>query len=124
MDVRYNGRTLRATLQCAHPPVTANREEFTAFAKRMQHAARGAGMRMAVVLGGGGKASGIALDIVVNTDETSEVLEARMRKAVERERIALTLLTIEEMEPVGAALFWTKLRGVAAETVAKEKNRS
>ena len=124
MDVRFNGRTLRVTVLCEHPPATANPKAFDAFALRLQTAARGPSLRMAVVAGSmTGKS--ISLEVVVNTDETSEVLEQRLSIAIEREKVSpAALIVIEEMEPVSATMFWTKLRGVAVDQVAKEKRRS
>ncbi len=120
MDVRFNGRTLRARIACEPCPATS--ERFDALAKRMQTVARGPGLRMAVVTGSMNDA-GSLLDATVNTDEPADALAKRLREALDKEEIG-ALVVIEELDPVGATMFWNKLFGVAEATVEQEKKRS
>ncbi len=122
MDIRYEGRTLRAKIGCAPCPTTQEREKFDALAKRMQSAARGPGLRMAVVSGSMYELGGL-LEIVVNTDEAGQVLHDRLMAACKREGIDAFGI-IEELDPVGAAMFWHKLFGAAQATVEQERKRS
>jgi hypothetical protein len=122
MDVRFNGRTLRAKIGCEPCPATQERSKFDALAERMKTAARGPGLRMAVVLGSMNALGGL-LEIVVNTDEAGQVLHDRLMAALEREGIDAFGI-IEELDPVEATLFWTRLIGSAEATVKQEKQRS
>ena len=116
MDVRFSGRTLRVSVFCEHAPATETEEAFSAFANRMRLVASGPSLRMAVVKGSLG---------IVNTDEPREVLERRVARGIEHEKVApAVVLVSDELEPVSAAMFWTKLRGAAVNQVAKERQRS
>ncbi len=116
MDVRFSGRTLRVSVFCEHAPATETEEAFSAFANRMRLVASGPSLRMAVVKGSLG---------IVNTDEPREVLERRVARGIEHEKVApAVVLVSDELEPVSAAMFWTKLRGAAVDQVAKERQRS
>jgi hypothetical protein len=122
MDVRYGGRTLQAKIGCGPGPATQEREKFDALAQRVKTAARGPGLRMAVV-SGSMTDSGAYLEIVVNTDESGQVLHDRLMAALKREGIDAFGI-IEEWDPVGAAMFWHKLFGAAEATVEQERKRS
>jgi hypothetical protein len=108
-----------------HPKATASEKDFDNLVLRMRTAARGPQAHMTVVMGGMKVDGSVHLQIVVNTNEPASVLEARMRKAIGIEDMpGQTVLTIEEMKPVQAVLFWNQLRGAAAATVEQEQNRS
>lgn len=125
MDVRFNGRTLRVSVFCDHAPATETEEAFSAFANRMRLVASGPSLRMAVVKGSLGTGGSFALELIVNTDEPREVLERRVARGIEHEKVApAVVLVSDELEPVSAAMFWTKLRGAAVDQVAKERQRS
>ena len=122
MDVRFGGRTLRAKIGCEPCPITQDRSKFDALAQRMKMAGRGPGQRMTVVHGSISALGGL-LEVVVNTDETGQVLHDRLMAALEREGIDAFGI-IEELDPVDATMFWHKLIGADEATVEQERKRS
>ncbi len=123
IQVRYDGRTLRVAVVCDRRPVALyGREVVSEFTGRLQVAARGSAMKMAVVFGPAFARTDIDAVVFVNTDEFSEVLEDRLRKAIEHEGIDGAVLTIEELEPVKAMLFWDKMFNQAVDSIAAEKH--
>jgi hypothetical protein len=127
MEIKFNGRTMRARIVLERPSWADNRNEFKAFSMRLQGAARGPRLLMAIVAGQDYGEQGLLIDLTVNTDETEKVLEDRLAEALNKEKLvrgSQAILLLEELEPVSASLFWTELKKMAEAQVATERSRS